>query len=149
MKPSALFAAVLVTFLAGCGRGPASAGKLAACIESSGQGWHRVTHAFQIEGLGHLDLETAWVGGPEEKAQGILEPYIDVYSLNPHVHFELAVLGGNPAHEANQARLLTEVQADPAEFELVLISNDAPQTPGGGSGILDQCSRKVYPHQGP
>jgi hypothetical protein len=149
MRVPAVFAVVLVTLLAGCGRGAASAGKMATCIENSGQGWHRVTHAFRISRLGHLDLETAWVGGPEEKAQSVLEPYIDVYSLDPHVHFELAVLGGNPAHEANLGRLLREVQTDPAEFELVLVSNDAPQTPAGGSGIVETCSEKTYPHQGP
>lgn len=106
---------------------------MAACIERSKQGWHRVTHAFQIKRLGHLDLMTAWVGGPEEEEKGSLEPYDDVYSLNPHVHFELAVLGKKPVYGANQARLLAEIQKNPRAFELVLVSNDAPQTPAGGS----------------
>jgi hypothetical protein len=143
-----LFAAALVTLLAGCGPA-ASAGKMAACIQNSGRGWHRVTHAFQIRGLGHLDLETDWIGGPEEKEKGILEPYIDVSSLNPHVHFELAVLGGNPAHRSNQALLLKEVQTDPTKFERVLITNDAPQTRASASGVVENCSEKLYPHQGP
>jgi hypothetical protein len=122
---------------------------MAACIESSDHGWHRVTHAFQINGRGRLDLTTAWVGGPEEEADGSLEPYDDVYSLNPRVHFELAILGKTPVREANQTRLLRAVQTDPSAFELVLVSTEAPQTPSGGSGIVEHRSDKLYPHQGP
>lgn len=144
-----LLAAVLSVSLAGCGRSVSGAQKMAACVESSDQGWHRVTHAFQIKGLGHLDLMTAWVGGPKEEEEGSLEPYDDVYSLNPHVHFELAALGKTPVREANQTRLLKAVQADPGAFELVLVSNDAPQTSSGGSGVVEGCSEKLYPHQGP
>jgi hypothetical protein len=137
------FAGALIVLLAGCGRATSGAQKMAACIESSDHGWHRVTHAFQIKGLRHLDLMTAWVGGSE------VEPYDDVYSLNPRVHFELAVLGRTPFQEANQTRLLRAVETDPSPFELVLVSTDAPQTPGGGSGIVEDCSDRLYPHQGP
>jgi hypothetical protein len=76
-RAAVLFVAVLIISLAGCGRtalGAQKSGaqKMAACIERSKQGWHRVTHAFQIKKLGHLDLMTAWVGGPEEEEKGSL-----------------------------------------------------------------------------
>lgn len=122
---------------------------MAACIKRRGGDWHRVTHPFQIKGLAHLDLETSWVGGAEEEEDGSLEHYDDVYSLNPHVHFELAVLGKGPDLRADQASLLKAVQRDPRAFELVLVSNAAPQTPSGGSGIVEDCSERLYPDQGP
>jgi hypothetical protein len=121
---------------------------MAACIESSGHGWHRVTHASQIQRLGHMDLTTAWGGGPEEEQEGSIEPYDDVYSLDPHVHFELAALGKTPVEETRQVLLLRALEKDPSAFQLVLVSNDAPKTPSGGSGIVQDCSRKLYPHQG-
>jgi hypothetical protein len=144
-----MLVALLMASLAGCGHSASGAQKMAACIESSGEGWHRVTHAFQIKGLGHLDLITSWVGGPAEEAAGTLEHYDDVYSLDQHVHFELAALGKTPIDEANQARLLRAVQTDSGAFELILVSNDAPQTHGGGSGVVEECSSRLYPHQGP
>jgi hypothetical protein len=145
-----LLGAVLMASLSGCGHVTSGAQKMAACIESSHNGWHRATRPFQIKGLGHLDLATAWVGGTEEEEAGSFEDYDDVYSLNPHVHFELAVLGKTPVHEANQTRLLRAVQTDPSAFELVLVSNDAPKRrSGGGSGIVEDCSWKLYPNQGP
>jgi len=64
-------------------------------------------------------------------------------------HFELAALGQTPLQEANETRLLKEAQTDPGAFEFVVVSTDAPQTPGGGSGIVEDCSEKLYPHQGP
>jgi hypothetical protein len=51
-----MLGAVLMASLAGCGGVTSGAQKMAACIESSGEGWHRVTQAFQIKGLGRLDL---------------------------------------------------------------------------------------------
>jgi hypothetical protein len=146
---AALLGALLIVLPVGCSRSESGAQRMAACIESHRGGWHRVTHPFQIEGLAHLDLSTDWVGGPEEEEDGSLEHYDDVYSLNPHVHFELAALGKTPVHEADEAHLLNAVQTDPSAFELVLVSNDAPQTPDGGSGIVEACSDRLYPHQGP
>jgi hypothetical protein len=148
-RAAVLLGTLLIVALVGCGAAPSGAQKMAACIEKHRGSWHRVARPFQIKGLTHLDLTTAWVGGPEEEADGSLEHYDDVYSLDPHVHFELVALGKTPVHEANQARLLTAAQTDPSAFELILISQDAPQTAGGGSGIVEACSGSLYPHQGP
>jgi hypothetical protein len=151
MRVRALVAAILVTLLTGCSRAGAGAGagKMAACIEGSGHGWRRVTHPFRIKGLERLDLQTSWNGGPQEEEDGSLEPYDDVYSLDPHVHLELAVLGKTPIGEANQTRLLRAVQADPSAFQLVLISHDSSQSRARGWGVVEECSERLYPHQGP
>jgi hypothetical protein len=148
-RTAVLLGALLMASLDACGGAPSGAQKMSACIESHGDGWHRVTHAFQINALTQRDLTTDWVGGPEEEADGRLEHYDDVYSLDPRVHFELVALGKTPVHDANQARLLTTVQTDPSAFELVLVSNHAPQTSSGGSGVVETCSGRLYPRQGP
>jgi hypothetical protein len=146
---AAMACALTIVSLLGCGQASSGAQKMAACIESSRGSWHRVAHPFQIKGLAHLDLETNWVGGAEEEENGSLEHYDDVYSINPKIHFELAVLGKGPDLRGDQADLLRVVQRDPRAFQLVLVSNAAPQTPSGGSGIVEDCSDRLYPGQVP
>jgi hypothetical protein len=109
-----------------------------ACIE--GKGWHRISRPFKIKNLMHLDLGTDWAGGPGA--------YAEVEAKAPGARFQLVAINEGLG-EANQGRLLEEVQTKPSNFEAVLVADHPPIDEGRGQDPVVHCSFKIYPNQGP
>lgn len=127
-------AAAIVVFAASTSGSPVS--RLVSCIEKAG--WRRQREPFKINDVDRMHLAFDWAGGPGA--------YVDVVSLTPGKPFELVAVS-EKLDEADQARLLREVQADPGRFEAVLLA-DHPSPPPGAATVA-RCSFGVYPNQGP
>jgi hypothetical protein len=118
------------------GAGPSNASRLISCIEA--RGWRRHTAPFEIADVRAMHLAFDWAGGPGS--------YVNVSSLTRGRPYELVAIS-EKLEEADNARLLEQVQRSPRSFEAVLV-NEHPRAAGGGEDVV-RCSYKIYPNQGP
>lgn len=109
-----------------------------SCIEK--RGWRRQRTPFKIAGADRMHLAFDWFGGPGA--------YVDVVSRTPAKPFALVAIS-EKLDEADEARLLHEVQTTPGNFEAVLIAEHPHDAYSSEAGEVINCSYKVYPNQGP
>jgi hypothetical protein len=130
---------VVIVVVASGGGQAGSPSRLISCIEK--RGWRRQTKPFTIQNARQMHLASDWNGGPGS--------YVEVLSMTPGRPFQLVAVS-EKLGEADEARLLREVQAHPGRFEAVLVAEHPREGSSREVGReVVNCSYEVYPNQGP
>ena len=114
--------------------------KLTACLHR--HGWQRITEPNRLIDEQHTTFITGWSGlGPPSEAG-----YAIMNSLNSHGgdgRFTLIAIGGRGMPEgAEESVLRARVQANPREFDGVLVWRGSPDA---GDSIRSNCASEAVP----